>query len=152
VGKKGVRGDPPFGGGVGRRLTWRAAAAPRPGGPGGPFLLCIVQAGCPAPALGLALPPPRGPVNAHAPFLSPASLLGGRRTQTRRSRFSGCPPHFRLGLQAPPHRSTDTGLAGPAAEKLQLPAGSARVRTRVTMRCGGWGHGLRAKEAEHAQV
>lgn len=34
-----------LGGAMGYRLTWRAVAAPRPGGPGGPFLLCIFQVG-----------------------------------------------------------------------------------------------------------
>lgn len=40
-------GEGSLGGAAGYRLTWRAAAAPRPGGPGVPFLLCIFQARCP---------------------------------------------------------------------------------------------------------
>lgn len=40
-------------------------------------------------------------------------------------------PHFRLGPRAPRYRSSAPGLAGPTTQKLQFPAGSARVRRRV---------------------
>ena len=55
---------------------------------------------------GLALPPPLGPIAAHAHFLSPAPLVGAPRPLTPRPRPRGWPPHFRLGLgAAAPERS-----------------------------------------------
>lgn len=78
---------------------------------------------------GLALPLPPGPLPAHAHFLSPVPLVGAPRPLTPRP--PGRPPHFRLGPRAPRYRSAATGIAGPAALKLQLPAGSARARVRT---------------------
>lgn len=82
------------GGSRASRLTWRAAAAPRPGGPEGPFLLCIFPAGCPGhptpvPACSCLFAPhpvpPPAPLAAHAPFRAgrPSSALHDRRTVAR---------------------------------------------------------------------
>lgn len=102
--------------------------------------------GPPAPWPGLARPSPPGPMAAHAPFLSPAPLVGTPRPPTAYPLPLKWPPYFRLGPWAPRHLSTATGLAGPAALKLQLPAGSARARTRC-LRGSGRYHGLLRKEA-----
>ena len=73
---KGGKG--PLGRAVGYSLTWRAVAAPRPGGPGGPFLLCIFQAGYSDHRTpGLASPGAYGRAHAlpesHAPRWRPAT-------------------------------------------------------------------------------
>ncbi|XP_049563054.1 break repair meiotic recombinase recruitment factor 1 isoform X3 [Orcinus orca] len=71
---------------------------------------------------------------AHEPFLNPTPLAGAPQPPTSRPRPHGWPPHFRLGPWAPRNPSAATGLAGPAALKLQLPASSARACRRAAER------------------
>lgn len=90
--------------------------------------------GPPAPrwALPFLLPGALSPRTRPSGALHP--LAGAPRPPTPRPRSLGRPPYFRLVARGRRHRSEATGLAGPAALKLQLPAGSTQSRMRAAGR------------------
>lgn len=90
--------------------------------------------GPPAPrwALPFLLPGALSPRTRPSGALHP--LAGAPRPPTPRPRSLGRPPYFRLVARGRRHRSEATGLAGPAALKLQLPAGSTQARMRAAGR------------------
>lgn len=90
--------------------------------------------GPPAPrwALPCLLPGALSPRTRPSGALHP--LAGAPRPPTPRPRSLGRPPYFRLVARGRRHRSEATGLAGPAALKLQLPAGSTQARMRAAGR------------------
>ena len=78
---------------------------------------------------GLALPPPPGPMAAHAPFLSPTPLVGAPRPPTPRPRPpGGCPTS-----------ASALGRRGTGAQPLDLPGPQHRnYNSRQAVReCAG---------------
>lgn len=127
------------------RLTWRAAAAPRPGGPEGPFLLCIFPAGCPGhptpvPAWSCLFAPhpdpPPAPLAAHAPFRAgrPSSALHDRRTVARNLLGLTDPlPSESLGS----NRAGLRDLPGPRRRNYNSRQAARDLRVRTERQAGG---------------